>query len=94
MQHFNKKFYDAGGQLWTKLKMALVKKEKFRKFFLRNVNKPWEMTYNFIFPADSNFPIVFTLLWKIKMLFWETEITLLAFFLCLHLKTNFWVTPL
>ena len=26
MQHFNKKFYDAGGQLSTKLKMALVKK--------------------------------------------------------------------
>ena len=85
----------------NKIKNGLSKKDgiayigKMQNVFTQNVNKPWEMTCNFIFPADSNFPIVFTLLWKIKMLFWETEITLPnVFFLCLHLKTNFWVTPL
>ena len=46
------------------------------------------MTYNVIFPIVSNFPIVSTLLWEFKIVFWETEITFPnVSVLCLHLKT-------
>ena len=46
------------------------------------------MTYNVIFPIASNSPIVSTLLWEIKIVFWETEITFPnVSILCLHLKT-------
>ena len=46
------------------------------------------MTYNVIFPIASNFPIVSTLLWEIKIVFWETKITVPnVSILCLHLKT-------
>ena len=45
------------------------------------------MAYNVIFPIGSNFPIVPTLLWKIKTLFWDTEIIFPNLSLsCLHLK--------
>ena len=45
------------------------------------------MTY-VIFPIASNSPIVSTLLWEIKIVFWETEITFPnVSILCLHLKT-------
>ena len=46
------------------------------------------MTYNVIFPIAYNFPFVSTLLWEIKIVFWETEITFPnVSILCLHLKT-------
>ena len=45
------------------------------------------MTYNVIFQIASNFPVVSTLLWEIKIVFWETEITFPnVSILCLHLK--------
>ena len=46
--------------------------------------------YNVIFPIASNFPVVSTVLWEIKKVFWETEITFPnVSVLCLHLKAVF-----